>query len=305
MSVYNESEKILRMAIDSILNQSYDDFEFIIILDNPDNHIIKNVLLEYKKIDGRINLIFNKHNLGLANALNIGLNHAKGEYIARMDADDISSHNRLKIQKDYLDKNDSISVVSGNNVYIDENNNVIKNNISLKSANYDIVKIMSIKNVIIHPCVMFRKNDILKVGGYRCIPAIEDYDLWTRLLANGYQIGIIDKCLLKYRVRNDGISCKNILCQRMLSKYLRNCIKYRMIPNERTLLSLAANIKQHKIDNFNRSMMYYNKLWDYYHDHNYFLAFLFFCKSIIYDGDIINIFFEELKINYLLKKEKL
>ena len=89
MSVFKEPQEYLKHSIDSILTQSFKDFEFIIICDNPSDKNICNFLKVYKSIDYRIKLVINPTNMGLTKSLNIGLKLASGKYIARMDADDI------------------------------------------------------------------------------------------------------------------------------------------------------------------------------------------------------------------------
>lgn len=97
MSIYNENIDEIKASIDSILNQTYENIEFIIILDNPTRLDINVLLTEYQKNDTRIKVIYNQKNEGLALSLNKGLEIATGEYIARMDSDDISLQDRLKI----------------------------------------------------------------------------------------------------------------------------------------------------------------------------------------------------------------
>lgn len=139
MSVYSEPIEWMRLSVDSILNQSYKDFEFIIINDKPDRKENRELLDVYKHKDNRIVLINNKVNLGLTKSLNIGLLAAKGEYIARMDADDISLPDRLKQQVDFLDTHPEVSIVGCSAYKIDEEGNVIDklikptNNLTLKS----------------------------------------------------------------------------------------------------------------------------------------------------------------------------
>ena len=105
MSTYKEEESLLRQSIESILKQTYRDFEFIIILDNPENEMHKRVIEEYVLRDSRIHFYINEKNMGLTHSLNRGIDLAKGEYIARMDADDISLVDRLERQLEYLEKN--------------------------------------------------------------------------------------------------------------------------------------------------------------------------------------------------------
>lgn len=104
MSTYNETEDQIDLAINSILNQSFANFELILINDNPDNNKLDNQLRDYKRKDQRIKYIKNLENMGLASSLNIGLKNASSKYIARMDADDISMPDRLKVEIDFLKK---------------------------------------------------------------------------------------------------------------------------------------------------------------------------------------------------------
>ena len=121
MSCYNEEEVYLTQAIESILDQDYVDFEFIIIMDNPDNQSLLDIVKKYVSVDKRIIVIRNERNIGLANSLNKGIEMATGEYVARMDADDISLPSRLKRQVSYLDNNPKCMMTCGNFIKIDEN----------------------------------------------------------------------------------------------------------------------------------------------------------------------------------------
>ena len=108
MSVYNEPIDWMRQAIESILNQTYKDFEFIIVNDNPEREENQFVLNEYRNKDSRIIILCNEHNIGLTKSLNKGLTVANGEYIARMDADDIALPKRFEKQALYLAKNKNV-----------------------------------------------------------------------------------------------------------------------------------------------------------------------------------------------------
>src|SRR5699024_5552594 len=118
MSVYNETETELALAIESILNQTYKDIEFIIVLDAPDNELVLKLIKKYQTSDDRIKIIINNQNQGLAKSLNTGIKSSSGEYIARMDADDISFKNRLDVQISFLEKNADYDIVSTNRVDI-------------------------------------------------------------------------------------------------------------------------------------------------------------------------------------------
>ena len=110
MSVYNTKEEYLRKAVESILNQSFTDYEFIIFNDGGDKKITT-IIQGYS--DKRIRLVENSENIGLTKNLNKGITMARGKYIARMDADDISLPNRLKVQYYYMEKHPDIDILGG------------------------------------------------------------------------------------------------------------------------------------------------------------------------------------------------
>lgn len=114
MSVYNEPVDWMRQAIESILNQTYKDFEFIIVNDNPEREENQLVLNEYRDKDSRISVLCNDQNIGLTKSLNKGLENANCEFVARMDADDIAFPDRLKLQLQYLLNNPNIAVLGTN-----------------------------------------------------------------------------------------------------------------------------------------------------------------------------------------------
>lgn len=111
MSIYNEQESWLKMSIDSILHQTYSNFEFIIVNDNPQRTLNRNLIEHYQKLDERIVYIENHVNIGLTKSLNLAIAVAKGDYIARMDADDYSFPTRLEKQITFLSKNCDIIAV--------------------------------------------------------------------------------------------------------------------------------------------------------------------------------------------------
>lgn len=219
MSTYNETEKDLRDAIDSVLMQTYQDFEFIIICDNPNNQKHQIILEEYAQKDCRVKYFFNEKNMGLALSLNRGLSLSSGEYIARMDADDISFPNRFELQMAYLQEHPDCDVVSSNRIDIDENTNLIGTETLYAIKDEALEKIMRYGSIVNHPSVIMRKSVIDKLGGYRNFRAAQDYDLWLRVLSAGYKIHIMEEQLLRYRIRKDGISKVNFARQYFYTKY--------------------------------------------------------------------------------------
>lgn len=219
MSTYKEEEVFLRQSIESILNQTYKDFEYIVILDNPNNTLHIKIINEYADKDKRIKFYINEHNMGLTASLNKGLSLAKGKYICRMDADDISINNRLGLQKEYLENN-NFDLIGGISQMIDENGKVIY---SIKKVPTDLNKIkksLKYNQVISHPTWFGKKEVFDKLNGYRNMPLCEDYDFTLRAVLQGYKISNIDKVVLKYRMTTSSISRSNLYEQYLFAKYI-------------------------------------------------------------------------------------
>lgn len=205
MSTYNETGKHLKDSVDSILNQSYKNFEYIIILDNPDNVEIRNILESYEIKDSRIKLLYNEKNMGLVHSLNKGIKFSKGNFIARMDADDISFDNRLEEEIKYMIEQE-LDMVSTAKTIVDEEGVISSYKESLPVKEKKIIKELKKYNLINHPSVIIRKSVFDKIGLYRELPASEDYDMWLRMVTSNLKIGIINEAMIYYRVRKDSIT---------------------------------------------------------------------------------------------------
>jgi len=185
-----DGEKYLRQAVDSVLQQTFSDFEFIIIDDYSIDSSTR-IVEEYK--DLRIRFIRNQSHLGLTKTLNLGLDIAKGEYIARLDADDVCLPNRFEDQVKFLNKHPQIGVLGTGISLIDDLGNIIQD--VHFPTNHNLIKWqLCFYNPIVHPSVMMRLTAVRQVGNYD--PALihsQDYDLWWRMsfiseLANLYEI---------------------------------------------------------------------------------------------------------------------
>lgn len=179
MSVYN-SERFLKKAIDSVLYQSFNDFEFIIIDDGSTDNSLS-ILKSYS--DPRIRIYSQENmglNKGLAKTFNLGIEKCKGKYIARMDSDDICDPKRLELQYNYLERNHDVSVLGTGVWYIDANGVRLRK--YLLCCNHKDIKsyLSQGKACIVHPSTMIRKNIFKKVGKYR-FSTCEDFDLWFRI----------------------------------------------------------------------------------------------------------------------------
>lgn len=225
MSTYNESSKDLELSIQSILQQSYKNIEFIIVLDNPQNEVIRNVLNRYKVLDKRVVVLENKKNMGLVKSLNKALKVVNGKYIARMDADDISDKDRISKQVDILESDDEISLVGTDILLIDEKNREINSDNLLISDSEQLKKCIGLCNCIAHPTWMFRKSILKDLNGYNEIPYAEDYDFLIRMSIRGHKFYNIDEKLLKYRIRQNSITQSNEYKQLIMTTRIRKAYK--------------------------------------------------------------------------------
>ena len=213
MAVFNCSTT-LKDSIDSVLMQTFKDFEFIIINDGSTDDTLR-IIEGYE--DDRIRLINNEKNLGLIKSLNLGLREVSGKYIARMDGDDIAMPDRLSIQFNYLEKNKDVFLLGSSALIIDEYGCVIKKARITKGR--DVSKILPTGNCLIHPSIMFRTipNLFYREKMLHC----EDYDFYLRLVTEGRILENIDKPLIKYRISPNSISRTKALLQRRQAEKAR------------------------------------------------------------------------------------
>ncbi|MEP1446562.1 MAG: glycosyltransferase [Paraglaciecola sp.] len=205
MSCYREPLNWLCEGIDSILNQTMADFELVIIIDDPENLSLIDKVQSYTEKDNRIKLLINEENVGLAVSLNRGIENARADIIARMDADDIAEENRLQMQIDFLMANLHISLVGSAIKLIDEHGTVIGHKRYYQDETL-IKKVIPYSSVTCHPTWMFNKALHTKIGGYRDLFTAQDYDFLYRVLDAGEKISNIQSSLLRYRVHQQSIT---------------------------------------------------------------------------------------------------
>lgn len=189
MPTYN-GEKFIKEAIESVLFQSYSNFELIIV-DDGSTDKTEEIIKMFE--DKRIVYVKKANNSGISDSLNKGISIAKGDFIARMDDDDVNCRNRFFEQVHVLKNNKNI-VLCGSNVYTKNKTRILKT----PESHQDILMNLLFKNSIIHPSVMIRKT-VLTINKYdsNFIPS-EDYELWSRLIFEG-EFYNIQKPLLFYR----------------------------------------------------------------------------------------------------------
>lgn len=242
MSVYNEKKVWINQSIESIINQTYKNIEFIIVLDNPDNEDIKRLLKFYEEQDNRIKLIFNQKNMGLVKSLNIALSECTGKYIARMDADDICKLDRLSIQKKYLETN-NLDFVFSSMIIIDEESNELYST-NMEQLDYKQVKSYLEKgNISTHPTWFLKAEVYNSLNGYRTINSCEDYDFILRALKKEFKIGKIGQNLLQYRIRNNSISRSSSLEQFLNSRGILKLYKNNNLEKDKNLFEVLQQSK--------------------------------------------------------------
>jgi glycosyltransferase involved in cell wall biosynthesis len=207
MPVYN-GEKYLKEAIESILSQTYKNFEFLIVYDVSSDSTLS-IIQKFQEKDERIILI-NGEGKKLIHALNKGIKESKGKYIARMDSDDISLPKRFERQMNHMERF-KLDICGSHCLYFDKYNNI--NNVILSPLSHEMCVLSLVSKVpFSHSSVMIRSNFLksnnLLYGQTDYIMA-EDLDLWVRIHDKGGKFGNVNQVLFKYRVVDNSLSVTN------------------------------------------------------------------------------------------------
>ena len=263
MAVYN-CDKYLREAIDSILNQTWNDFEFIIVDDGSTDNSLQ-IIKSYS--DPRIKVISYEENKGVAHARNVGLEQSNSEFIAIMDADDVALPDRLKEQYEYLMEHSEIDGIYARFKFLNADGKLVEEERAIAYYNYKYVKaVMILENTIANPTAMFRRqiveeyqlryDETCKIG--------EDYRFWVEYLIYGKIVGL-DKVLCYYRLRhhslynNSPLSIRKQSVQQMI-EYNLNRMGFQFLPEEESILFKVFNIDG-KIDSAEEMSLLYRALF--------------------------------------------
>ena len=242
MPVYN-GESHLRESIDSILDQSFTDFEFIVV-DDGSTDSSASIVSAYR--DSRIRFV-QQESSGISVALNKGIKLARGEFIARMDADDISLPDRLDCQYKHLKSHSEIDILGGQAHIIDMYGEVIGD--KKKPVSQQAIKrAIEFACPLIHPTYMVRKSAYLELDGYRArFPPCEDYDFLLRALDMGKGVSNLDKYLLYYRVNTEFSRPARDYTQIILTRMVLQLHRQRLLNGEE-----SKNVLE-KIENVSRA----------------------------------------------------
>ncbi|WP_372518481.1 glycosyltransferase [Candidatus Ruminimicrobiellum ovillum] len=214
MSVYHkDNPQWLKQAIDSVLNNTIKPNQIVLVVDGQISNELEQVLTEYKD---SLDILRLEKNSGLGIALQQGLLKCKYPLVARMDSDDISLPNRFEIQLKEFENNPNLTIVGG---YIQEFDSQTNEKTSMRKVpllDNKIKQYIKTRSPFNHPTVMFKKEDILKVGNYQTFYQMEDYYLWARLVKANYQMKNIPEILLNFRTD------KNMFARRGSYKYFKS-----------------------------------------------------------------------------------
>lgn len=197
MSLYKkEHPEYLRLALDSMINQTVAPDEIILVEDGPLTENLYKVLDEYKEY---LTIVKNSTNLGLGLALNEGLKVCRNELVARMDTDDISKIDRCEKQLARFSEKPELSILGSHiDEFVGNKENVIAQR-KVPISSEDIYNFAKKRSAFNHPSVMYKKSDVLAEGGYANLKRNQDVDLFGRMLFKGYKAENIDEALLWFR----------------------------------------------------------------------------------------------------------
>lgn len=189
MSVYyRENAEYLEQALDSVIGQTVIPSEIVLVCDGPLTEELDKVINDKKEqLGDLLRVIRLAQNGGLGNALRIGLEYCSCNLVARMDSDDISKLDRCEKQLKVFEMCQDVSVVSGTiEEFFDDPESIVSRR-QLPEFHDEIIEYAKCRNPFNHPCVMFKKEDVIRAGSYQDFYLLEDYYLWIRMLMKGYK----------------------------------------------------------------------------------------------------------------------
>lgn len=297
MSVYNTNNQYLKDAIESVLTQTFTDFEFIIVDDHTCEENQK-LLLEYRDKDPRIVLIHNDENMGLTRSLNRGIEVAQGEFIARMDSDDICVNNRLERQLEFMINNRDVLAVGGLAQILGTNK------IAMKPVNdFGVLRMRMIffDCAMIHPTA-FINLELLKRHGITYDESVrksQDYMLWADCMMKG-RIAVLEEIVLQYRIHpgqitktcsNDQKECSIFIQEKIMKTYFGEPIKSEAKELHYDIVFGKINMRIKQLEDHFAWLLEINKSKGTFDEKAfqkecYYMWFLMLMKATLYHKDI-------------------
>ncbi len=236
MSVYDkESPAFLRQCLDSLAIQTLPADEVVIVEDGPLGEQLEATIGEYRKILPIVSLPLPAH-VGLGSALRAGLYMCRGEYVARMDTDDVSVPERFSKQVSFLENHRKVDVVGGAIAEFDEDCTAPRSIRLLPATGLSLRRFAKSRTPMNHMTVVFRKASVVAAGGYEPFPGFEDYHLWARMLTLGYRLHNMNDILVYARCGNGMQGRRGGLA------YLKREIEFQLYLRKIGLLDAAGSL---------------------------------------------------------------
>lgn len=302
MSTYSEPTKVVARAIDSILTQTYQNIELIIVMDNPNNVELNQYLLDTIAYKDKCKVILNDRNMGVANSRNIAINASMGDLIALQDADDISLPKRIEYQIDYLNNNPMIDIVTLQSEFVDSAGNLL-NRRSHIIPDEKIEKSLKYGSILINPSAMYRRDVFIELNGYTPLRLAEDYDFWLRCINHHKKIHIMNACLFQYTIAPVSLSHKNPGKSWIISRMVFRKV-YKENKNNTYIDGYSNIYKKIEKSNYPRLNIAIEKIESckkLLQDKKYLYAILRVICGILYDFRVINYIYCILMQHYLVK----
>lgn len=282
MSTYAERPEWLRESIESILGQTFSDYRFYVVLDNPDNDQLAEIAREYAEKDHRIVVIENERNMGLVGSLNLAISLSDEPLIARMDADDVSYPQRLEREVLFLDAHDMDFVMSG--VDILSEGKITPGRALPDLFTEEISLVEKHMNVAFHPTWLLKREVYEMLGSYREIDACEDYDLVVRALQHGFKLGRISETLVAYRLVETGISYSKWATQERIAEGIRRAYRNGQSVDAispRTLNHLGEGLSEVERVGYAQAKNHYDALFMMVGNKKYLQAVGILCRGLM------------------------
>ena len=301
MCVYNETNDMIMDAVQSVINQTYENWELILVCDRPDDFELHSFLKSLQSENIRV--YSNEKNMGAALSRNFGVEKSQGEFIAVLDADDICEPERLMHEMKYL-REGAYDIVCAGRSFINEKGEAIEKEDEVNTEQ-EVLQNLLYKNYITHSTVLMKKGVFTRFGGYKCACA-QDYGLWLRVYKAGGKIGYLSEKLVKYRIRENSLSARQACLQALNSAYFRRLYKKSKSPEDFSEEAYSRFCFRYHIENekviqrYERSVQDRRKFGEYLKKKKYLSAVKAYicavCGSKIYRLNIYN------SIEYKMKK---
>lgn len=286
MAAYNAADYI-KQAIQSVLNQTFNDFELIIVNDGSTDNTV-DIIKSFD--DKRIILVNNDQNKGLVYTRNLALKYATGKYLAIHDSDDISIPTRLEIQVNKLENEPNLAVIGSRALIIDKNGILTGEKLDVINGSDYIKSILFFENTFVHSSIMMRTSVFKEVNGYETYPGAEDYDIFLRISLL-YPLDNLEEYLVQYRIHSTNFSIieKQLLETQLLKIKAKQLENLNIRISEQEIIDSRDNLKQ--FESLYKQIIYANRKMKIY-EVNIFEALIFKkWQSLIIEKHPKNAFF--------------